>query len=60
MLLLHDDGRLIKKLSKEEDMTAGEHRGSLHLEVYNLPTGKYIVRWQTREGLIIKDIHVEF
>ncbi|MBL7803640.1 MAG: hypothetical protein JNL02_07895 [Saprospiraceae bacterium] len=60
MLLLHDDGRLIKKLSKEEDMTAGEHRGSLHLEVYNLPTGKYIVRWQTREGLIIKDIPVEF
>lgn len=60
MLLLHEDGRLIKKLSGAEDMIAGEHRGSLHLEVYNLPPGKYIVRWQTREGEIIKDIAVEF
>lgn len=60
MLLLREDGSLIKKLSAAEDMIAGEHRGSLHLEVYNLPPGRYIVRWQTREGEVIKDIPVEF
>ncbi len=60
MLLLDADGKLIKQLSKPEDMIAGEHRGSLRLEVYNLPPGQYTVRMQTTQGVVIKDTTVEF
>lgn len=60
MLLLDSDGKLIKQVSKEKVMVAGEHRGSFNLEVYNLPPGHYIVRIQTSTGEVIKDTKVEF
>lgn len=60
MLLLDESGKLIKELSKPELMAAGEHRGNLHLEVYNLPQGRYMVRMQTVQGVVIKDTPVEF
>lgn len=60
MLLLDAEGKLIKQVSKEKVMIAGEHRGSFNLEVYNLPPGKYIVRIQTSAGVVIKDTAVEF
>lgn len=60
MNLLRADGTLIKQLSKEETMKAGEHRSGLRLEVWNLPPGKYIVRMQTKDGRVIRDMEVEF
>jgi hypothetical protein len=60
MNLLDADGKLVKQISKEELMKAGEHRSSFHLEVWNLTPGKYIVRVQTKSGRVIKDIEVEF
>lgn len=60
-MALHDgEGKFIKQISKVETMTAGEHRSGFHLEVYNIPSGKYIVRVQTKKGKIIKDIEVDF
>lgn len=60
MNLLDTNRNLIKQISKDELMKAGEHRSSFHLEVWNLPSGRYIVRIQTKDGRIIKDIEVEF
>jgi hypothetical protein len=60
MNLLDAEGKLLKQISKEELMKAGEHRSSFHLEVWNLTPGKYIVRVQTKDGRVIKDIEVEF
>ena len=60
MVLLNGDGKLIKQVSKEELMKAGEHRSGLRLEVYNLDPGKYTVRMQTKAGRVIKDMEVEF
>jgi len=51
---------MVKQISKEELMKAGEHRSSIHLEVWNLTAGKYILRVQTKDGRVIKDIEVEF
>ena len=60
-MALHDgDGKFLKQISKVETMTAGEHHSGFHLEVYNIPPGKYIVRVQTKKGKIIKDIEVDF
>lgn len=60
MWLLDASGKKIKQVSKEEKMIAGEHRGSMHLEVWNLPPGKYVLRMQTVKGEVIKDTEVEF
>jgi hypothetical protein len=60
MVLLDSTGKLIKQVSKEEIMKAGEHRSSLRLEVYNLNSGKYTLRMQTKSGKVIKDTEVEF
>lgn len=60
MILLDQTGKLVTKISKEELMIAGEHRSSLHLEVWNLQPGKYTVRMQTKDGRTIKDMEVEF
>jgi hypothetical protein len=60
MVLLDGNGKLIKQVSKEELMKAGEHRSSLRLEVYNLDPGKYILRMQTKAGRVIKDTNIEF
>lgn len=60
MVLLDGSGNLIKQVSKEELMKAGEHRSSLRLEVYNLDPGKYILRMQTKAGRVIKDTEIEF
>lgn len=60
-MALHDGaGKFLKQISKVETMTAGEHRSGFHLEVYNIPPEKYIVRVQTKKGKIIKDIEVDF
>lgn len=55
MVLLDGDGKLIKQLSKDEVMKAGEHHTGMHLEVYNLPGNKYTLRLQTQAGRVIKD-----
>lgn len=60
MVLLDSAGKLIKQVSKEEIMKAGEHRSSLRLEVYNLNPGKYTLRMQTKAGKVIKDTEIEF
>ncbi len=60
MNLLRADGTLLKQISKEETMKAGEHHSGLRLEVWNLTPGKYIVRIQTKDGRVIKDMEVEF
>jgi hypothetical protein len=60
MVLLDSTGKLIKQVSKEEIMKAGEHRSSMRLEVYNLDSGKYTLRMQTKSGKVIKDMEVEF
>jgi len=60
MVLLDSNGKLIKQVSKEEIMKAGEHRSSMRLEVYNLDSGKYTLRMQTKSGKVIKDMEVEF
>lgn len=60
MVLLNEEGKQIKQVSKEEDMKAGEHRSSLRLEVFNLDPGKYTLRMQTKAGRVIKDMEVEF
>lgn len=60
MVLLDSEGKLIKQVSKEEIMTAGEHRSSLRLEVFNLDPGKYTVRMQTKAGKVIKDMEIDF
>jgi len=60
MVLLDGAGKLIKQVSKEEIMKAGEHRSSLRLEVYNLDPGKYTLRMQTKGGRVIKDTEIEF
>lgn len=60
MVLLDGEGKQIKQVSKEEKMTAGEHRSSLRLEVFNLSPGKYTLRMQTKAGKVIKDMEVEF
>lgn len=60
MVLLDGEGKLIKQVSKEETMKAGEHRSGLRLEVYNLDSGKYTLRMQTKAGRVIKDMEIEF
>ena len=60
MNLLDSELKLVKQISKEELMKAGEHRSSFHLEVWNLTPGKYTVRIETKGGRIIRDIEVEF
>ncbi len=60
MVLLDSSGKLIKQVSKEEIMKAGEHRSGLRLEVYNLDPGKYTLRMQTKAGRVIKDTEIEF
>jgi hypothetical protein len=60
MNLLDAEGKLLKQISKEETMIAGEHRSSFNLQVWNLTPGKYTVRVQTKDGRVIKDIEVEF
>ncbi len=60
MVLLDGDGKLVKQVSKEENMKAGEHRSSLRLEVFNLDPGKYTLRMQTKAGRVIKDLELEF
>lgn len=60
MVLLDGSGKLIKQVSKEELMKAGEHRSGMRLEVYNLDPGKYTLRMQTKAGRVIKDTEIEF
>ncbi len=60
MVLLDSNGKLVTNISKEELMVAGEHRSGIHLEVWNLTPGKYVVRLQARDGRAIKDMEVEF
>ncbi|HRI61682.1 MAG TPA: hypothetical protein PK228_18210, partial [Saprospiraceae bacterium] len=60
MNLLDTEGKIVKQISKEELMKAGEHHSSFHLELWNLTPGKYIVRVQTKAGRVIRDIEVEF
>lgn len=60
MVLLDESGALVKTISKDEKMVAGEHRSGLKLQVWNLQPGKYIVRMQTKDGRVIKDMEVEF
>lgn len=60
MNLLDSELKLVKQISKEELMKAGEHRSSFHLEVWNLTPGKYTVRIETKGGRVIRDIEVEF
>jgi hypothetical protein len=60
MVLLDSNGKFMVNISKEELMIAGEHRSGLHLEVWNLRPGKYIVRLQGKDGRVIKDMDVEF
>ncbi|MBL7780447.1 MAG: hypothetical protein JNM22_04450 [Saprospiraceae bacterium] len=60
MVLLDESGALVKTISKDEKMIAGEHRSGLQLQVWNLQPGKYIVRMQTKDGRVIKDMEVEF
>jgi hypothetical protein len=60
MVLLDGEDKLIKQVSKEETMIAGEHRSGLRLEVYNLDPGKYTLRMKTVGGHVIKDMEVEF
>lgn len=60
MNLLDSEGKFVKQISGEELMKAGEHRSSFHLEVWNLPKGKYTVRVQTKDGRVINDMEVEF
>lgn len=60
LVLLDGSGNLIKQVSKEEIMKAGEHRSGIRLEVYNLDPGKYVLRMQTKAGRVIKDMEVEF
>jgi hypothetical protein len=60
MVLLDATGKIIKQLSKEESMKAGEHRSGLHVEVINLDPGHYTVRLQTKGGRVIKDLEVDF
>lgn len=60
MVLLDSTGKLIKQISKEEVMKAGMHRAGMRLEVYNLNSGKYTLRMQTKAGRVIKDTEVEF
>jgi hypothetical protein len=60
MNLLDADGKLVKQISDEELMKAGEHRSSFQIKIWNLTPGKYILRVQTKEGRVIKDIEVEF
>lgn len=60
MLLLDGEEKLIKQISKEESRKAGEYRSGIHLEVYNLDPGKYIVRMQTKAGRVLKDMPIEF
>lgn len=60
MVLLNEKGELIKQVSKEEIMKAGQHRSGMKLEVYNLDPGKYTLRMKTRDGRVIKDMSVEF
>ena len=60
MVLLDGSGKLIKQVSKEEIMKAGEHRSSLRLEVYNLDPGKYTLRMQTKDRRVIHDTEIEF
>ena len=60
MILLDSAGKLVTHISKEEKMIAGENRSGLHLEVWNLSSGKYTVRMQTADGRVIKDMEVEF
>lgn len=60
MVLLDGSGALVKNISKDEKMVAGEHRSGLQLQVWNLQPGKYTVRMQTKDGRVIKDMEVEF
>ena len=60
MVLLDSAGKLVTNISKEELMIAGEHRSGIHLEVWNLTPGKYVVRLQAKDGRSIKDMEVEF
>jgi hypothetical protein len=60
MVLLDSTGKLVKQVSKEEIMKAGEHRTGMRLEVYNLNSDRYTLRMQTKSGRVIKDMEVEF
>lgn len=60
MVLLDAEGKLVKQVSREEIMKAGEHRSGLRLEVYNLDPGKYTLRMKTVSGRTIKDMEIEF
>lgn len=60
MVLLDSAGQLIRQVSKDERMKAGEHRSGMRLEVYNLDAGKYTLRMQTKAGRVIKDWNIEF
>ena len=60
MVLLDSAGKLVKQVSKEEIMKAGEHRTGMRLEVYNLNSDRYTLRMQTKAGRVIKDMEVEF
>ena len=53
-------GRLIKVLRKDELMQAGDYRSGLHLEVYNLQPGRYFVRLEKKNQVLVKEIEVEF
>jgi hypothetical protein len=60
MNLVDSTGKVVKQVSKEEVMKAGEHRSGITLQVWNLDPGKYILRMQTKSGKVIKDMPVEF
>lgn len=59
MVLLDANGDLVKQLSKDETMKAGEHHSGMRLEVYNLPGKQYTMRLQTKAGQVIKDWDIE-
>lgn len=60
MTLFDAEGKTVKVLFKNKEYSAGEHRSSLNLEVWNLKPGKYFLRLQTAKGETVKEIEVEF
>lgn len=60
LTLFDTSGKTVKTLFKNKEYSAGEHRSSLNLEVWNLKPGKYFLRLQTAKGETVKEIEVEF
>jgi hypothetical protein len=60
LILYNSDNQVVKVLRKDELAKAGEHRSGIHLEVWTLESGKYYVRLQTKNGVVIKEMEVTF